>query len=421
MSEPWIETAREVARGRREAPAGWQVLAGERPTLIDAESIRAILALFVAVLAWTGAIFRELVAGTPIDPLGLFMRLVALAMTVRAVLLGRDVAARVSVWARARASTLILAPEGLWARLPEGEVAADRDEIAGVAERGTWQARSAGRRYSPVYVVLTSPMRTHLELPPIFDATPGVLAERLMRWRGATPLPEEPRFPEPAALASKVYDDAARGVRDPGTIVIRHGDGWMRRGPWATVLLGVAILEGFARAPAAQQEALGAPFVGAAALALVLVPLIWLFTTRRSIAPRLGLAMVLTPAELLMRAKGGVLRVRWPSLQRLSIDVRGRLSVIEGWALHRALVIKRKDGAPITYDEAFLGVPAEVALTLCDAYASGALLPREAASSSGEQAVELAQPGAQHAVEAQHDDPSGAGDVRRDDDVPREP
>ena len=96
-----------------------------------------------------------------------------------------------------------------------------------------------------------------------------------------------------------------------------------------------------------------------------------------------------------------------------------KFSVIEGWAMHRALVIKRKDGAPITYDEAFLGVPAEVALTLCDAYASGALLPRE--SSGGEQAVELPQPDAQHAIEAQHADASGTGDVRRDDDVPGEP
>ncbi|MDQ3031099.1 MAG: hypothetical protein M3Y87_01685, partial [Myxococcota bacterium] len=375
VSEGWIALARDVARGKREAPPGWQVLAGERPPLIDDESVRAVVAMFVAVLAWAGAVFREQVTGTPIDPFALFMRLVALAMTVRALLLGREIAARVAVWARARGCTLVLAPEGLWARLPQGEVSAERDEIVGITERGTWQTRRAGRRYSPVYVVLASPMQTHLELPPIFDATAGVLAERLMRWRGAPALPEEPRFPDPAPLASKVYEDAARGVRDATTVVIRHGEGWMRRGPWATVLLGVAILEGFARASSEEQDALGAPVVGAAGIALVMVPMIWIFVTRRSIAPRMGVAMVLTSAELLMRAKGGVLRVRWPNLQRLSIDVRGRPSAIEGWAIQRALVIKRKDGAPITYDEAYLGVPAEVALTLCDAYASGALLP----------------------------------------------
>jgi hypothetical protein len=413
VSEPWIETAREVARGRREAPTGWQVVAGERPPMIDADSVRGLVAIMVAVLAWTGAVFRELVAGTPIDPLGLFMRLLALAMTVRAFLLAREIARRVSTWARARGSTLILAPEGLWARLPEGEVAVERDEIVGVTERGTWQTRSAGRRYSPVYVVVASPMRTHVELPPIFDATPGVLAERLMRWRGAPALPEEPRFPDPAPLASKVYEDAARGVRDATTTVVRHGDGWMRRGPWATVLLGVALLEGFARASAEEQAALGAPIVLAAGIALVMVPMVWIFATRRSIAPRMGLAMVLTAAELLMRAKGGVLRVRWPSLQRLTIDARGRLSVIEGWAIQRALVIKRKDGPPITYDEAYLGVPAEVALTLCEAYASGALLPAE-------QPVELPQAVAEGGAEGEDAEPGDPGDARGEDDVPPE-
>lgn len=371
----WVERARALASGRAaEAPPGWQVLRGERPPLLDAESVRAVVAILVAVLAWTGAAFRELVAGTPIDPLALFMRLVALAMTVRALILGRELVARASVWLRSPGCALVLAPEGLWARLPDGEAVAERDEIVGVSERGTWQTRSAGRRYSPVYVVLASPLRTHVELPPIFDATPGVLAERLMRWRGAPSIPEEPRFPEPARLASKVYEDAARGVRDPGTLVVHHGSGWLRRGPWATVLLGVAIVEGWARAGDEARGALGLAVVAVAALACVLVPLVWAWMTRREIAPRLGLAMVLTPAELLMRTRGGVLRVRWPSLARLSIDARGRISPIEGWAIHRALVIKRKDAPPITYDEAFLGVPAEVALALCEAYASGALL-----------------------------------------------
>ncbi|AKF07049.1 hypothetical protein [Sandaracinus amylolyticus] len=404
MSE-WIETARAVARGTREAPAGWQVIRGERPALIDAESVRGLLATMVAVIAWAGAVFREMVAGTPLDPLALFMRLVALAMTVRAALFLRELWQRVRVWSRATSSTLVLAPEGLYAQLPDEEAAVDKHEIVGVSERGVWQSRSAGRRYSPVYVVVASAMRTHVELPPIFDATPGVLAERLMRWRGVIELPEEPQFPAPASLASKVYDDAARGIRDPGTLVIQHGDGWIRRGPWATVLLGIAIVEGFLRASPEERDALGAAVVFTAGMALVLTPVVWVWLTRRSIAPRQGLAMVMTPAELLMRTRAGVLRVRWSNLQRLSIDTRGRLSPIEGWAIHRALVIKRKDGPPITYDEAFLGVPAEVALTLCDAHASGALLP-----ASGELSRELPEPTADRGTEREPGDTSEPGD-----------
>lgn len=397
MSDAWIEIARDVARRAREAPAGWQVIRGERPAVLDQEGIRALAAPLVAAIAWAGAIFREMVAGTPIDPLALLMRLIALAMTVRVLLLGRALVERVAAWAGAGRSTLVLAPEGLWAQLPDETVSAEKAEILGISERGTWQARGAGRRFSPVYVVVASPLRAHIELPPIFDATPGVLAERLMRWRGAIELPESPRFPEPAALASKVYEDAARGIRDPGTIVIRHGRGWMRRGPWATVLLGVAILEGFARSSPAEQAAIGPVSIFAASIALVMVPLVWILWQRRSMAPQLGLAMVLTSAELLMRTRGGVLRVRWPNLQRLTIDSRGRFSIIEGWALRRSLVIKRKEGLPITYDEAFLGVPAEVALELFEAHARGAMLP-----SGGEKAVELPEPGAESGAEGEH-------------------
>ena len=377
----WIDRARELASrttasegGRGAAPEGWTVLRGQRPAILDAEGVRALVAPLVAVLAWTGAVFRELVAGTPIDPLALFMRLLALAMTVRALLLGRALVARLRAWSASSRSALVLAPEGLFARLPEGDVAVEKDEIVAISERGTWQRRASGRRFSPVYVVTLSPLRTHLELPAIFDATPGVLAERLMRWRGAIALPETPVFPEPASLASKVYEDAARGIRAPGTIVIHHGLGWLERGPWATVLLGIAVIEGFVRAEGAVQEAIGPAVIVAGVVALAMVPLVWVWAQRRSMAPQLGMAMVLTAAELLMRTRGGVLRVAWPKLQRLSIDVRGRVSIVQGWAMHRALVIKRKDGLPITYDEAFLGVPAEVAMELCEAYARGAHL-----------------------------------------------
>ncbi len=371
MSDGWIETARSIGHGQAHVPPGFQLLEGQRPPLIDAESIRGVVAILVAVLAWAGSAFRNMVADSPTDPLSLFMRFVAFAMTARALLLGREIVTRCAVWLHARNSVLVLSPEGLWGRVLGHEVVAAREDVLGVVERGTWQTRNAGRRFNPVYVVLTSGAPTHLELPPIFDATPGVLAERLMRWLGAPVLPETPHFPEPAALASKVYEDAARGIRDPRTTVIQHGQGWMRRGPWATVLLALAILESFVRTGELTADPMNAAVAGCIALVLVLVPMGWIWSTRRAISPRLGLAMVLTPAELLMRVKGGVLRVHWSKLQRLSIDVRGRLSPLEGWALHRTLVLKRKDGAPILYDEAYLGAPAEVALTLCDAYASG--------------------------------------------------
>jgi len=39
----------------------------------------------------------------------------------------------------------------------------------------------------------------------------------------------------------------------------------------------------------------------------------------------------------------------------------------------KTLVLKRKDDTPIRYDEAYLGVPVEVAQVLIDAYRRGEL------------------------------------------------
>jgi hypothetical protein len=372
VTESWIAQARAVATGGA-VPPGWQRVKAEPPPLLDADVVRGLIAPLVAAIAWSGAMFRETVVGTPLDPFATLLRLLALATTVRALLLGRELVARIKLWLAARRCVLVLGPGGLWARLPEGEVVAERRDIVAISTPSAFeQGGVSGFRTSPVYVVLASPLRTHVTLPPIFDVTPGALAERLMRWRGAMAPDPRPAFPPPAPLASRVYDDAARGIRDLGTLAIAHGAGWLRRAPWATVLLGVAIVEGFARAAPATRASVGIPTIAAALVALGLVPSVWVWLQWRDIAPRLGLAMVLTPAELLLRLRGGVLRVPWDRVGRLWIAARGRFSPLEGWAIHRALVIERRGDLPIRYDEAYLGVPVEVALGLCEAYASGA-------------------------------------------------
>jgi hypothetical protein len=417
MSAGWVARAQEVAAGG-EPPEGWERIAGTAPPLLDGEVLRGAIAPLVAAIAWGGAVLREFVAGTPVDPLSVMLRLVALAMTVRAFLLGREVVRRVALLLRAPQCALVLAPERLLARLPDGDAAVERSEIVAITEQGAWQAgRPAGRRATRVYVVLASPLRTHLELPPIFDETPGVLAERLMRWRGAIVADPPPAPFLPAALASKVWDDAARGIRAPRTLVIPHGAGWLRRAPWATILLGFAILEGFLRASPEERGAIGAPAIAAVTFALVMVPGIWAWLTWRALAPHQGLAMVLTPAELLMRTRGGVLRVRWNRVQRLSIDARGRFSPIEGWAIDRALVIERQGDEPIRCDEAFLGVPAEVALGLCESYVHGAAqLARGAVASSAtparEHGIQPPQPVPQGPQGAPEREDTDAGDPR---------
>lgn len=380
----WVERARTLADPRAELPAGWQRIGGAFPPVLEGDGVRGLVAPLVAAVAWLGAAFREVAvttadpaASASLDPLALFMRLLALGLSVRALILLYGLVRRLAVGFRARSSFLVLTPHGLFAKLPSEEVSLPRDEIAGIVEPGVWQGRQAGRRFAPVYVVGSSAERVFLALPPIFEESPGILAERLMRWRGVIDEPETPTFPDPPRLASKVFDDAARGVVEPGSLVVRHGDGWLRRGPYTGLLLALAVADGFVRANLPEGGSLGGiPPLAVPALALLIalvVPVGWVILTRREIAPRRGMALVLTPSELLIRAKSGVVRTPWPSLLRVTIDGRFAWSVLEGVHRTRALVLKRRGADPITYDEAFLGVPAEVAQTLLDGYRRGSL------------------------------------------------
>jgi hypothetical protein len=83
--------------------------------------------------------------------------------------------------------------------------------------------------------------------------------------------------------------------------------------------------------------------------------------------------MVLTPAELLIRTRGGMVRTRWPDLVSASVANKRAWSVLEGMHEARQLILSRRGGGPIRYDEPYLGVPAEVGQILVDAYRTGRL------------------------------------------------
>ena len=385
-SPDWVATARALSNPRADVPKGWQRIGGSIPPVLDGDGVRGLVAPLVAAVAWLGAAFREVAvqaadpaADPSLDPLALFMRLLGIGLTVRAAILFGGLLRRLAIGLSARRSFLVLAPDGLFAMLGRAEVTLEKHEIVGIVEPGVWQGRRTGRRWAPVYVVGSSADRVFVALPPIFEASPGILAELLMRWRGVIDEPETPSFPDPPRLASKTYDDAARGITEPGALVVRHGDGWLRRGPYAALLLALAVADGFLRADLSDVAIGPLPALAVPVLALVFataVPAGWVGLTRREIAPRHGIALLLTPAELLLRTRSGVVRTAWPSLLRVTLDSRLAWSVLEGVHRARSLVLKRRGTDPITYDEAFLGVPAEVAQTLLDAYRRGVLPPR---------------------------------------------
>ncbi len=139
-----------------------------------------------------------------------------------------------------------------------------------------------------------------------------------------------PKAPEPHRLGSQIYDDAAAGRAPEGGYVIRHGRGWWRRGPYATLLLTVAVLDGFVRVPGGAWRQISPLLPIGLALCLAAVPLVWIWITRREILPRKGLALVLTPAEALMRTRAGVLRVTWARLARVYVEANPTWSICRG-------------------------------------------------------------------------------------------
>jgi len=392
----WVIAARGLIDTRTALPSGsgedrWERIAAGWPPVLDGDGMRGLIAPLVAAVAWAGAYFRELTVagadeGSPaLDPFALLMRLIAVGLTVRAIILLSELARRLRIAGAMRRCYLALGPDGLYARLPDGEVWLEKDDIAAIVEPGNWQGRRSGRRFSPVFVVssrgaVNGREGSYIALPPMFLETAGVLAEHLSRWRGAVEEPEGPiTFPEPETLGSKVYDDAAAGRSKPGTLAIEHGRGWMRAGPYASAFLAVVALDGFLRASPSEQSALGVmPLVIVCSVA-VLVPIGWLILTRREIDPRKGLALVLTPAEMMLRTRSGVLRVRWSTLVRTTIDQKQGWSILEGIHPRRTLTFKRKNMEPIHYEEAFLGVPVEVAQVWLDGYRRG-VLPGKRAS-----------------------------------------
>lgn len=373
MTASWVERA-ERALGGGALHEDEVVLRGARPPFLDAEGIRAVASPLLCAVVWSAAVFREVLTGTSIDPIAFGLRIVALGLTLRVLLLGARMAERLVLWAQAKQYALVLTREGLLYRTPRVDVAIPREAVVGVLEQGRWRERGGVGRASPVYVV-TDPEtgRTHVTLPPIFDGSPGRLAERLMRWHGGWEEPEEAPSAPPHELASQVYDEAAAGRAGPGVTAIRHDRSWMKKGPYVVVLIGVAAAEGILRGGPEVWNAIDPAIGGGLVVALALVVLRWFWMQRREIAPRKGLAMVLTPAELLIRTRSGMVRTRWADVVSASVTTKRTWSVLEGAHDARQLVISRRGAQPIRYDEPYLGAPVEVAQVLIDAYRAGRL------------------------------------------------
>jgi hypothetical protein len=371
VTTSWIDQAEAAMRG--EPAPDIELYPGERAALFDAQARSAMLAPFMASFLWAAVIFRERLTH-PLDPIALLLRLLALALSVRALILGVRFLRRLRVSLAHSRYALAFAEDGLLLRTPVADFALPKTDIIDIRQRGAWQDR--GSNEGDVYVITRPDSgRTYVALPPLFARSPGVLAERLMRWRGAVQPPEQPIPREPAELPSKLFDAAATGAREPGTAVITQPRGYLiQRAPYATVLLGVTVLDGFLRLPVPLRAHVSSSVGLIVALCLGMVPLAYIVLERARVTPSKGIALLLTPAELLTRTRAGVRRLRFADLMRVEIHARKVWSILRGPHETRAVVLLLKDGEAVRYDEAGLSVPAEVVAALCDAYRKG-LLP----------------------------------------------
>jgi hypothetical protein len=377
MSDAWIARARAALDDGASEGSDVERIATRRPVLVDRAVAVALVTLVVGLLFFVGAIFRELQTGNPFDRLAMPMRFVGIVALLRGAVGAWTLVGRLRLSAARDRYGLVLTDEGLLLRTPTGEHAVARERILGAVEPGDWGARAGFRRFSFVYLLVAPDRdgRAILPLPPIFEESPGVLAERLVRWRGVSSAragdANAPEVAVPAErLASKIYDDAARGQPGAGVAVIRHGAGWLRRGPYAALLFALVFAEATLRLPS--EISLGILPVAALVVCLA-IPAIWIALTWRHVAPRRGLALVLTADEALLRTRAGVLRARWTEVPATSVESLTGWSLLEGRSVTRKLRFDRLDAPPIRYDEAFLGVPADVALALVDAYRKGSV------------------------------------------------
>src|SRR5690348_8266203 len=90
----WITRAEAALSGADDSDI--ELLDAGRPPVLDAFGRRALLAPLLACFFWSAAVFVEQLRG-PLDSVGLLLRLLALAVSVRSVLLCAALARRARV------------------------------------------------------------------------------------------------------------------------------------------------------------------------------------------------------------------------------------------------------------------------------------------------------------------------------------
>jgi hypothetical protein len=367
--ESWLAELHQAARGS--AQRGIETLRGARPPLANATSAGALSSLLLAAFVVGAAAFRTRVAPLPFDLIASALRTLALAFAARALFSLARTLLQLRADAAAPDAALVLSERGLLLQAGVQQSWTPRHEILGVTFQEALPSRSLAPRAAPLLLVLTprEGAPRYLTIPPFFAPSTQILQARLLRWlEHGQPAPAAAPVPPPPDPERR-YLRAARGQLETGMLVVPEGRGYLLRAPF-TALLGVVFALDILRTAGAARAQVATPLL-AACLLTVSVLVAWFVWLRRRRATRLGIGMLLTPEELLMRGRAGVVSVPWSQLTEVSVQTTARWSPFVGAYPARALQLGTQEGQRIVFDASFLGIPAEVVALLCRAYRDG--------------------------------------------------
>lgn len=201
-------------------------------------------------------------------------------------------------------------------------------------------------------------------LPQAFARPAAATARRLERYVGPVHIPEAHVHPAPGNDPTATFDAAKRGQPLPGCTSMNRTRGWLLQGPYAGLVIVLVLVM-----RAASGELVFDPPLYATSVLCIGLPTYWVVRGLRSRRSRL--AFVATPAELLVRARGGVHRFPWPDVIRVDTVTRATWNVLTGLNRSRAVVVERDDGASLLFDERELPVAAHHVRALFEAYLDG--------------------------------------------------
>jgi len=383
---PWVSVLREAAEGRGSsapersvfdgktdgrANSGVELVRGTPPGLLASDAIHALTSTLLAALVIAAALLRTRLSVGPFDLIALLLRTASVAFALRSAIAIVRCTARVVRDGHAPEHVLVWSHDGLYWRAPGRERWLARADILAFVVPEERVVRGASVALAPLLVVARpSPEIVYWSLPAYFAVDAEILRARLARSFKREPAGDVPLAP-PALAPEQRYQRAAAGKLAPGEVRVPEGTGYRLRAPFGVLLALVFVIDAVLGAGPLRARIWPTALL---AIALAVVALFgWFFWMRTRRAVRLGLAMLLTPEELLLRGKHGTLSVPWTQLAGAEVSAKLAWSPLVGSYLVRVLWFATLDGARMPFDGAFLGVPPEVVAQLAEAYRAGSL------------------------------------------------